>query len=404
MMSKSATITTSHGKPPVVSAGVITPELCEDFKNDCLHYFNKKSIPADKQVAKIIHCFQGIVERTWLNNNRDHLIALSFQGLETKLRGYRQNGVDFRQWANDFYSKALLLAKTSRAMTEEKIINDITMLSNDHLRARAEKTEFAKIKKVNNFINAIAAEDRLIREVATLPPLPPPPPPPPQASLDPVVLDLPALTDAEKRLLFDNDGCFKCRRPFVGHQTAACPNNFLTKENVVLIMQAYINSVNPNKKRPRAATVAAITHGFIEAVNSDEDVRSIAATLTEDLVDDNFQWPEQAMPQVPAFNGWEALYDLGLLFAGNLEGPAATDTITSALSKKIADVNSLYFIIGGWEDPINKMVEAAEHQARMATLMNERAEKEKQKRDLKPKLKAIEPDTFSGNPTTSSPY
>ncbi|KAH6866139.1 hypothetical protein BKA70DRAFT_1454133 [Coprinopsis sp. MPI-PUGE-AT-0042] len=203
-------------------------------------------------------------------------------------------------------------------MTVEKIINDITMLSDDHLRARAEKTEFAKIKKVNNFINAIAAEDRSLRHDAKFFNNPykrlkgnDGRPRAHQGSSNTSSSASsssssgfsrssgtrpPGLTDAEKRLLFDNDGCFKCCRPFVGHQTATCPNNFPTKENVVLITQAYIDSVNPNKKRPRAAMVAAITHGFIEAVNSDEDVCSIAATLTEDLVDDNFVSPVFSLP------------------------------------------------------------------------------------------------------------
>ena len=37
---------------------------------------------------------------------------------------------------------------------------------------------------------------------------------------------LPLLTDEERKLLRENEGCFKCCLPFQTHQTYNCPNGF----------------------------------------------------------------------------------------------------------------------------------------------------------------------------------
>ncbi|KAF9643143.1 hypothetical protein BDM02DRAFT_3227784 [Thelephora ganbajun] len=38
--------------------------------------------------------------------------------------------------------------------------------------------------------------------------------------------DNPILSDKERKILSEYDGCFKCRHPYIGHQTCKCPNGF----------------------------------------------------------------------------------------------------------------------------------------------------------------------------------
>src|SRR5438876_9602165 len=49
---------------------------------------------------------------------------------------------------------------------------------------------------------------------------------------------LPRLTDAERAVLDKYDGCRKCRKLFVGHRAAECPDGFASGLNYVPITEA----------------------------------------------------------------------------------------------------------------------------------------------------------------------
>lgn len=59
------------------------------------------------------------------------------------------------------------------------------------------------------------------------------------------------ITQAERDLLAANDGCFKCRKPFVMHRSNDCTNGY--PERKFIVDQKYIDSF---KAKPK--TVAAI--------------------------------------------------------------------------------------------------------------------------------------------------
>ena len=94
---------------------------------------------------------------------------------------------------------------------------------------------------------------------------------------------LPALTDGERTLLNENEGCTKCRHFYVGHRSHQCPNGFppgktyktLTAADVIAAKKAKATS------KPSVKAVAA-TSTTIGAVDSDKDV-SAAATVLPNL-------------------------------------------------------------------------------------------------------------------------
>lgn len=63
---------------------------------------------------------------------------------------------------------------------------------------------------------------------------------------------LPLLTVAERQLLKDNQGCLKCRRPFVNHQSQSCPNGFPPGQGYKPITAETIRAAQAARSRTRA--------------------------------------------------------------------------------------------------------------------------------------------------------
>jgi hypothetical protein len=72
---------------------------------------------------------------------------------------------------------------------------------------------------------------------------------------------LPRLTDAERSLLFDNEGCLKCRRFFVKHHAADCPSDFLVTTTYKTLTIEDVN-VACHKTASTIATVAESSRGL----------------------------------------------------------------------------------------------------------------------------------------------
>jgi hypothetical protein len=64
---------------------------------------------------------------------------------------------------------------------------------------------------------------------------------------------LPKLLDTERQLLFDNEGCLKCRRVFVSHRSADCPNDFPNAANYKVLTQAFVDLIKQRVKKPIAS-------------------------------------------------------------------------------------------------------------------------------------------------------
>ena len=64
---------------------------------------------------------------------------------------------------------------------------------------------------------------------------------------------MPKLTPVERQLLYNNDGCLKCRRIFVPHRSTDCPNDFPNALNYKLLTQSFIDLIKRCVKKPVAA-------------------------------------------------------------------------------------------------------------------------------------------------------
>jgi len=69
---------------------------------------------------------------------------------------------------------------------------------------------------------------------------------------------LPKLSSVEWQLLYDNEGCLKCRRFFVQHRSAACPNDFPDATNYKALTQSFIDLIKKHLRKPLAAVMTSV--------------------------------------------------------------------------------------------------------------------------------------------------
>jgi Aspartyl protease len=72
-------------------------------------------------------------------------------------------------------------------------------------------------------------------------------------------VSLPKLTEAERKLLFDNSSCLKCRRFFQSHVSTTCPNDFPNPATYHTLTQANVDAAaNRRLQKPKPKIVAAV--------------------------------------------------------------------------------------------------------------------------------------------------
>ena len=95
---------------------------------------------------------------------------------------------------------------------------------------------------------------------------------------------LPSLTDTERTLLNEHEGCTKCRRFYAGHRSQSCPNGFPTGKDYKTLTAADAMTVKKAKAvaKPTSKAVAAMG-ASIETVDSNDDISAAVAILPTPL-------------------------------------------------------------------------------------------------------------------------
>ncbi|KAJ7443071.1 hypothetical protein B0H11DRAFT_2251143 [Mycena galericulata] len=83
-------------------------------------------------------------------------------------------------------------------------------------------------------------------------------------------VNCPPLTADERELLRANDGCNKCRRFFVGHQSKSCPNGFPDPANYQTLTQADANRAKTTSKGKAVAVVMPAIDDVDDSEDDDE--------------------------------------------------------------------------------------------------------------------------------------
>lgn len=146
------------GRLPSLGPGIITPEVADLLVSACCNYFSAKDIPDDKMVAKTFSCFVDPRIQKWINSDCARSAALSFTDFVTEFKGeYLERDWEsklrcrlqsarmhadkpFSDYFNDVYSMNCLLDGTTSylsdaefCMTVEAALVTVPSLQKDSL-------------------------------------------------------------------------------------------------------------------------------------------------------------------------------------------------------------------------------------------------------------------------------
>ncbi|KIK38836.1 hypothetical protein CY34DRAFT_90294, partial [Suillus luteus UH-Slu-Lm8-n1] len=284
-------------KPPFLTPGDITPEALRSWEVGCRQYFKHKAVPGEEQVGKVAWGMQEPSIQDWYINDQERMDKLSFDKYMKEVRAYWlptdwaditrqkllsscQDSKAFSDWAVEVQRLNSLLRGTESHLTELNLryhlevhmqpdlrteyraenvaaikgfrpwVEKICTLDEKRLRIlasqkeaveaglRAERTRYGGDKKLSSSsrYNAKSGQNTAGKTGA--------------------FVRVPPLTEDERTLLRDNDGCFKCREPFAKHTTANCNNGFPDGATYKTITASTIAAKKAAKKSGN--TVAAI--------------------------------------------------------------------------------------------------------------------------------------------------
>jgi hypothetical protein len=286
----------SPSKVPVLTAGDISPAVMRQYENACKNYFVHKKVAGDDQVPMIVGGLMDSRVSDWIDADHARILELSFDDfliefkegyldedweddMRREVLGMSQGSKSFWDYAVSLQHKNSLLHGTPSHLSEEQIRHQlgagmevrlskkigakkVNKIENFHKwlnevkrfddQLRANREEYERILKesreatrqvntasepnrcvpnnTNSFGNAAASSSTSVPRK-----------------------QCPALLSVECQLLKDNEGCLKCRRFFVDHRAANCPNNFPSPTNYKTLTQTKVDRAKRNRNRPIAA-------------------------------------------------------------------------------------------------------------------------------------------------------
>jgi hypothetical protein len=296
----------SPSKVPLLLPGDISPAVMREYEYACLGYFDTKDIGPEKQVQKILAGLRDTRIQDWVSINREHLLGLTFAAFMAEFKSLylpkdweeitriellqmNQGNENFWNFAVQVQTKNSILLDTPSYLNKDQLRNRIEagMSSKLALRIRLEKA-VDKTKALGAWLDDVKNVDELMRAEnanfesiakaarestrrantlaepsrrvnmtnnsasnnASL-----------SSAARPV---LPKLSSIERQLLYDNEGCLKCRRVFVQHRSAACPNDFPDATNYKPLTQSFVDLIKKRIGKPLAAVMS--TAGDNDAV------------------------------------------------------------------------------------------------------------------------------------------
>lgn len=247
---------------PIMTAGDVTPDVLLTFMQRCRHYFKAKGIAEADQVAAVAPSFQDSGIANWFLTNEARFQAMKFGDFikEFRKRWFKRNWADnirtelelsnmndedhFDLWIEKIERLNELLTDTEYFLPAQELRKHIKFHSCLKLRLAASSIDGSAKTTYDDLKDYLSQRDEERREdLAQI-----------RAAARRAIGSssgsasrnsqstrptrdensaptagrpaLPKLSNAERQLLMDNSGCFKCRRPFADHNSRTCPNGF----------------------------------------------------------------------------------------------------------------------------------------------------------------------------------
>jgi hypothetical protein len=311
--------------PPTLTEGTVTPEILHRWERACLNYFRHKKIKKDNQVEDVLFEIKDLRLSRWIEANESSLQQKSFadfmadlreealdtnwaRKLRTEILRTLQDDRTFFDWVCEIESKnAILFSVPSARISNQQLCDHLEAHMNIALAQRCDKSSITSITDYREWTRAVKQEDKLLRQdlenarsislnvvlatgksrnassystsatsrnavtspstssIATVPSSVSIVPTPGVSSTP----AMPKLSDEEKKILADHDGCFKCRRPYAGHRTRDCPNGFpLQYQRVTTAVAEEIREERDRATRPKHIAAVLNTPSISEDLPS----------------------------------------------------------------------------------------------------------------------------------------
>lgn len=359
--STDATVTSYPGstKAPILGEGHLTISAAVDFKEAAEMHFLVKNTKPEDQVATLLLSFRDPRHKNWIRMktlDRDWVKSTSFatfwdgflqsqldpnwqETVASHLRAFRQptNG-RFTNWAYDFLAKSSLLSNTTHSLSHERIRASLTDLANPALKVSLRKPKYKDEQDLHKWIALVGAKYDSMLEKA-------------KAEAEVAALAAraaqkkkkrtslaqktspkrgrrrsnrrlhdsdsddesdaddhrcPKLTDEERELLMEFDGCLRCREFFADHVARDCtswpkmPYQRQTRTMALAAKKAHKADKTAKRKSSGDSASTASKRGKVAAtrtgrsVSDDEDKSEavttsakVAATRTTMMEDDS---------------------------------------------------------------------------------------------------------------------
>ncbi|KAH7917164.1 hypothetical protein BV22DRAFT_1026885, partial [Leucogyrophana mollusca] len=296
--SKNATVEHHDpSKPPVLTVGILTPEVVRTFELSCRQFFQQKSVPDIEQVQCIAWGMRDVRLQDWYLNDKDEIDQYSFPQFMTQLRlhwleadwqskirmkvlGSRQGNCPFYEWAIDLQSSNAILRDDPAYLSLDQLRFQMEANMHPSLRTKCEHEKASTEKVFNKWVVLVKRLDekrqaRLLEQQQAIetyvrtkdtkkPFIRPTPTSTYSSAPNPSTFKrLPTLTIAERQLLREHNGCFKCRCFYSKHQSSSCPVGFPSADNYKPLTERDALAAKPSGSR---STVAAVTVDDVAAV------------------------------------------------------------------------------------------------------------------------------------------
>ncbi|EDR02067.1 reverse transcriptase-RNase H-integrase [Laccaria bicolor S238N-H82] len=319
-MSTLASVEPTSGKAPVLTAGDLTPAVAMDFENAAQDFFVTKSVPLDKQVALILPGIKDIRIRDWITADRARITTLSFVEFIKELRAnYLQSDWEdqirnqiltstltsshksFWNWSQHLLSLNCLLRNTPSALDDIALHNHLEAHLDDELKEKVKHSEARNDKVFKTWVAAVrvldearttenkrqidliegALQRQAKRQATDANALRGPSRRNNSAastSTSTTSNRLAPLTEGERTLLNEHDGCTKCRRFYVGHRSHNCDLGFPTAKGYKTLTVADALTAKKAKATSKSTT-KAVSATISTVDSSDDEVTAAAAVL-----------------------------------------------------------------------------------------------------------------------------
>jgi hypothetical protein len=256
-LSLAAVTQSAPNKPPTLSPGTLTPAIIMDWEAACNSYFIHKEVEETNQVKHVVGGLQDPIIWAWYLEDRTRINTLKFPAFLVELRknnlpkfweqderekvlSSHQGSTTFFDWQTSLRSHNANLVGTTSHFSASQLRKQLEANMSDDLKRELRedpidsklslqdwvwevKTRDEKLRHEHDRILAIMQLDRAKRQadrgstttVTTTH----------ATAHTPVTttnntLCLPKLTERERMLLSQHQGCFKCRRFYAGHSAS----------------------------------------------------------------------------------------------------------------------------------------------------------------------------------------